>query len=239
MYLAICDDQAEELVTVTTLLNQWQRERKTSLRYQVFRNAAEMLDAAEKERFSLYLLDVMMPGMNGLAAAREIRQFDDFAEIVFLTSSPGFAYESYSVHALDYLLKPVRPEILFPILDRLSLQERKPQDGLSLKSGTTWIRLLFSQLEYVEVMSKHLYFNLIDGQQYDVKGSLKDYEALMLCRPEFIRVGRSYVVNILQIKTFSPTGISTFSGKQIPIPRRIYSQLQKDYMTQLFNQREI
>ena len=92
MYLAICDDQAEELATVITLLDQWQRDRNTSLRYQVFQNASKMLDAAENERFSLYLLDVMMPGMNGLAAAREIRQFDDFAEIVFLTSSPGFAY---------------------------------------------------------------------------------------------------------------------------------------------------
>ena len=238
MYLAICDDQKEELEILTGLLDQWKRERKVSLRYQFFQSAAEMLDAAENERFSLYLLDVMMPGMNGLTAAREIRRFDDAAEIVFLTASPGFAYESYRVHALDYVLKPVRAEVLFPILDRLSLQEQKPQDGLSIKNGTTWIRVLFSQLEYVEVMSKHLYFNLIDGQQYDVKGSLTDYETVLLSRPEFFRVGRSYVVNILQIQTFSPAGIRTFSGKQIPVPRRIYSQLQKDYITQLFNQRE-
>ena len=163
MYLAICDDQAEELATVTTLLDQWQRDRNTSLRYQVFQNASKMLDAAENERFSLYLLDVMMPGMNGLAAAREIRGFDDTAAIVFLTSSPEFAYESYGVHSLDYLLKPIRADMFFRILDRLYLQEQKPLDGLSLKSGSTWIRVRFSQLEYVEVMSKHLYFNLIVG----------------------------------------------------------------------------
>ena len=121
MYIAVCDDQADELEVLTSLLHVWQEEHKTPLRYKAFRNAAELLDAAEKERFTLYLLDVMMPGTNGLAAAREIRCFDDFADIVFLTSSPNFAYESYGVRALDYLLKPIRSEMLFPILNRLIL----------------------------------------------------------------------------------------------------------------------
>ena len=76
MYIAVCDDQAEELEALTNLLHIWQEEHKTALRYKTFRSAAQLLDAAEKERFTLYLLDVMMPGMNGLAAAREIRGFD-------------------------------------------------------------------------------------------------------------------------------------------------------------------
>lgn len=238
MYIAVCDDQAEELEALTNLLHIWQEEHKTTLRYKTFRNATELLDAAEKERFTLYLLDVMMPGTNGLAAAREIRGFDNAADIVFLTSSPGFAYESYGVHALDYLLKPIRAEMLFPILDQLSLREQRPQDGLTLKCGTMLIRVPFSQLVYVEVINKHLYFNLTDGQLREVAGSLRDYEGLLLARPEFMRIGRSYIVNIMQIQELSPAGISTFSGKNIPIPRRLYPQLQKDYMKLLFNQRE-
>ena len=133
MYIAVCDDQIEELEVLTNLLHVWQEEHKTTLRYQAFRNATELLDAAGKERFTLYLLDVMMPGTSGMEAAREIRGFDDVAEIVFLTSSPGFAYESYGVRALDYLLKPIRAEMLFPILDRLFLREQQPREGLTLK----------------------------------------------------------------------------------------------------------
>ncbi len=238
MYIAVCDDQSEELGCVVDLLRLWQDEHKNVLHFKTFRNAAELLDAAEKERFTLYLLDVMMPGTNGIAAAQEIRAFDDTADIVFLTSSPGFAYESYSVHALDYLLKPIRAEMLFPLLDKLVLREQKPQDGLTLKCGPTLVRVPFSQLAYVEVISKHLYFNLTDGQQYEVAGSLKDYETLLLNQPEFLRIGRSYVVNTLQIRELSPAGILTFSGRSIPIPRRLYPQLQKDYMKLLFQQRE-
>lgn len=238
MYIAICDDQAEEQKILTNLLNVWQKERGAVLRYQTFRNAAELLDTAERERFTLYLLDVMMPGTDGLAAAREIRGFDTAADIVFLTASPGFAYESYGVHALDYLLKPIRAEILFPILDRLLLREQKPQDGFTLKCGSTLTRVPFSQLVYVEVINKRLYFNLTDGRMNEAAGALKDYEDLLLTRSEFMRIGRSYVVNILQIRELSPAGITTFSGKHIPIPRRLYPQIQKDYMKLLFNQRE-
>lgn len=238
MYLAVCDDQAEELEVLVELLNRWQRERQAFFRFKTFRSAAELLASAQKERFTLYLLDVMMPGTDGLAAAREIREFDDAADIVFLTSSPGFAYESYGVRALDYLLKPIRAEILFPVLDRIFLREQKPQEGLTLKCGSSLVRVPFSQLTYVEVNGKHLYFNLTDGSVREVYGTLKEYEPLLLIRPEFMQVHRSYIVNMLQAAELSAAGIVTFSGKKLPVSRLLYPQLQKDYMKLLFARRE-
>ncbi|MGN1142124.1 MAG: LytR/AlgR family response regulator transcription factor [Oliverpabstia sp.] len=237
MYLAICDDQAEELELLTNLLNQWQEERKTVLPFKTYRSAAELLSAASTEPFTLYFLDVMMPGTDGMAAAREIRSFDDVADIVFLTSSPGFAYESYGVRAMDYLLKPVRAKMLFPILDRIFLREKKPQEGLTLKIGATLIRIPFFQLAYVEVIGKHLYFNLADGSVREIFGSLKDYEPLLLSRPEFMRTHRSYIVNMLQVSELSPAGVRTFQGKQLPVSRLLYPQLQKDYMQLMFAER--
>ena len=238
MYLALCDDQVEELELLTDLLVRWQSERHTTLRYKAFCSGTELLDAAKTEKFTLYLLDVMMPGIDGLEIAREIRLFDDVADIVFLTSSPGFAYESYSVQALNYLLKPVNTRLLFPLLDQLLLREQKPQEALTVKSGTTLVRIPFSQLAYVEVINKHLYFNLTDGLVREVVGSLKEYESLLLSRPEFMRIHRSYIVNMLQAEELSPTGLRTFSGRNLPVSRLLYPQLQKDYMKLLFDRRE-
>ena len=131
MYIAVCDDQTEELKDLTELLGAWETDRGTPVRMKSFRSAAALLDAARHERFTLYLLDIMMPGLNGMDAAREIRGFDKAADIIFLTSSPGFAYDSYSVQALEYLLKPIRAKTLYPILDRLELRERRPQEARS------------------------------------------------------------------------------------------------------------
>ena len=99
MYIAVCDDQIEELEKVMGLLQAWQTDRRAAVRLRSFRSAGELLDAAQRERFTLYLLDVLMPGVTGMEAAREIRSFDDAADIVFLTTSPGFAYESYGVRS--------------------------------------------------------------------------------------------------------------------------------------------
>ena len=238
MYIAVCDDQIEALKAVTNLLERWQTEHHVPLRFKTFHSAAELLDAAEKESFTLYLLDVMMPGTDGLSVAREIRTHTEAAEIVFLTSSPGFAYESYGVRALDYLLKPITARMLFPILDKLFLREQKPQEGLTVKCGATLVRIPFSQLSYVEVNGKHLYFNLTDGTVHEVYGTLHEYEPILLTRPEFMRPHRSYIVNMYQAAELSSAGILTFTGKNLPVSRLLYPQLQKDYMKLLFTEQE-
>lgn len=239
MYLAVCDDKKEELTAFDALLHVWESERQLPLRRKLFSGALELLDAARREGFTLYLLDVLMPGMDGMSAARDIRSFDAAADIVFLTSSPEFAYESYRVQALDYLLKPVDREQLFPLLDRLYLREQRPQDSLTLKTGTSIVRIPFSQLAFVEVISKRLYFNLTSGEVREVTGSLNDYEDLLLVRPEFMRVHRSYIVNMLQVSELSSGHLRTFSGKEIPVSRLLYPQLQKDYMKLLFEGGEV
>lgn len=238
MYIAVCDDQLEELNEILELLQLWQTENNTILRVRTFRSAVELVDAAQREHFTLYLLDVIMPGMDGLEAAREIRSFDTAADVVFLTSSPGFAYESYGVNALDYLLKPIRRNLLFPLLDRLMLREQRPQDGLTVKNGNSLFRIPFSQLTYVEINNRHLYFNLTNGQVREVPGRMRDYEKPLLARPEFTRIHRSYIINMFQIEELTPSSVRTFTGRLLPVSRLIYPQVQKEYMNLLFSEGE-
>lgn len=237
MYLAVCDDKKEDLDTVLSLLDRWQTERDAPLHRMVFQSAVELVECARQEKFTLYLLDVMMPGMDGLEAAREIRRFDETAEIVFLSTSPGFAYESYGVRALNYLLKPVEREKLFALLDQLCRREQAPQDALTLKTGTAIIRVPYAQISYAEVIGKHVYFHLVDGDVRDVPGSMKDFEPALLSRPEFMRIHRSYIVNMFQAEELSSAGLRTFRGENLPVSRLFYPQLQKDYMALLFEHR--
>lgn len=218
MYIAVCDDQIEELEKLTALLQAWQSDRRSDVRFQTFRSGGQLLDAARAERFTLYLLDVLMPGMTGMDAAREIRSFDAAADIIFLTTSPGFAYESYGVRAAEYLLKPINAKLLYPVLDKLYLRDQKPQDGLTVKSNGMLVRLPFSQLSYVEVNGKHLFFNMADGTVYEVAASMREYEGALLARPEFMRVHRSYIVNMLQAEKLSPPGSSPSAAITCPCP---------------------
>lgn len=234
MYIAVCDDDAAELSRIDSLLRSWETERRQPLRRRLFSNAAELLDAAQREKFTFYLLDIIMPGVNGMNAARELRGSGCEADIAFLTSSPEYAWESYRVQALDYLLKPVDRELLFSLLDRLSLREMCPQEALTLKISSSIFHIPFSQISFVEVMNKRLYFNLTDGSVREIAGVLKDYEDLLLSRLEFVRCHRSYIVNLFQAAEISSNHIRTLSGKVVPVSRSLYTQVQKGYIKLLF-----
>ena len=67
---------------------------------------------------------------------------------------------------------------------------------------------------------------------------LRQYEAQLLAREEFMRIHRSYIVNMLQVAAFAPTEVRTFSGKSLPVSRLLYPQLQKDYLALLFHGRK-
>ena len=124
------------------------------------------------------------------------------------------------------------------MLDKLYLRDQKPQDGLTVKSNGMLVRLPFSHLSYVEVNGKHLFFNMADGTVHEVAASMREYEGALLARPEFMRVHRSYIVNMLQAEKLSPAGVITFSGHNVPVSRLLYGQLQKDYLALLFSGRD-
>jgi DNA-binding LytR/AlgR family response regulator len=104
LHIAICDDNAIELSHISELLNRYRLERNAQLIYITYLNATELLSAMEKNLYDLLLLDILMPGFTGIEAAREIRTFDQIVKIIFLTSSPEFALDSYGVKAIDYIL---------------------------------------------------------------------------------------------------------------------------------------
>ena len=137
-----------------------------------------------------------------------------------------------------FFLRQQRRKLLFPILDRLYLRDQNPSEGLTVKCGATLIRIPFSQLTYVEVNGKHLYFNLTDGSVREVFGTLHEFEPMLLSRPEFMQTHRSYIVNMFQVAELSQSGVQTFSGRNLPVSRRIFPQLQKDYMKLMFSQGE-
>lgn len=234
MKIAICDDDSLELGRISSFIDEYRRERIVPLVYKSFKSAAELVSHAEKGDFSLILLDIMMPGFNGMEAAREIRTFDTGVKIVFLTSSPEFAVESYAVKAYDYILKPVSKDRLFSVLDAVSADEEMPLDGITVKTQKGMLRILFSKLAFVEIVNKKLYFHMADGNVHEVSSSLTAFEEKLLIRPEFVKVHRSYIVNMYHISMLGPKKLVTDSGKVIPISRMLYANVKEAYMKHLF-----
>lgn len=235
MRIAVCDDDRQELIRVLDRLASYQEQRQIDLRCQGFESATELLAAMDSEEYDLLLLDVLMPGLNGIQAAQEIRKKNESVKIVFLTSSPEFAVESYSVQASSYLLKPATQERLFPVLDRLVSALRKPAEALIIQTKGSVLRLPFDHLEAVEVIAKTLYFHMADGSTREVHRALADYEYILLARPEFYKVHRSYLVSFRWVTEIHTAELITTSGRHVPIARSTCQQVRAAYMEYLFH----
>lgn len=108
-----------------------------------------------KETFDLYLLDVIMPGLNGIELGVGIREFDQGGYIIYLTTSADFAVDSYRAKASDYLLKPLDKERLFRALE--SVMERLAQEGqafMTIKTREGLQRLPHWSIVYGELAGR-------------------------------------------------------------------------------------
>ncbi len=233
MKIAICDDDLQELDRISSFIDTYKRERKVPLAYKTFQSATELISHVSSGDYSILLLDILMPGINGMQAAHEIRAFDAGIKIVFLTSSPEFAVESYAVKAYDYILKPASKDKVFSMLDAVIAEEQIPMEGLTVKTQSGMARILFSRLAFVEIMSKKLYFHLADGV-LEVASSMAAFEEELLARSEFIKVHRSYIVNLWQVRELGPKELITNTGKTVPVSRLLYKKVREAYMKHLF-----
>ncbi len=238
MHIAVCDDNIDELSHISSLLEDYSRERDSSVTYEAFHSATELIETIRKRRFDLLLLDILMPSVTGLDAAKEIRQSDYEIPIIFLTSSREYAVESYRVSAEDYILKPARKDEIFPALDKQLKRFTREEAYLTLKTGSGIAKLPLSQIVYVEVINRTVQFVLANGEVREVYGYLTDYEGALLSDPHFYKPHRSYVVNLRQVTKLDKNGLSTKVGKTVPVARDAFSQAKAAYMKYLLSPSE-
>lgn len=231
MRIAICDEDEQELACLLGLVREYQLSGGKNIECRSFHNSTDFLCDLKGGEYDLILLDASMSGSGGVQAARELRELDGNVEIIFVSSSPEFAVESYSVGAYYYLLKPVDASSLFPLFDSVEsrLSARKEQ-GLVLKSRRGVVRIPFTRLEYVEVVNKTVSFHLTDGAVCEVTAALADFEEKLLGRPEFLKIHRSYLVNLNYIQAMGTNCVVTKNGHDIPVSRHRRNQVQDAYM---------
>ena len=165
IHIAICDDSKQERQILAALFKRYQELHATPLQIHIFQNGFSLLDAIDQgKRFDITILDILMPGENGIEIARNIRASGTDTEIIFLTSSPEYAVDSYEVKAQNYLLKPVTEEKFFASIDSI-LAELDEKDTASFIIYTTekqYSRIRVSSLVYGEVTHRTITLHLAD-----------------------------------------------------------------------------
>lgn len=185
--------------------------------------------------FDLMILDIIMPGMNGMELARELRECGDPGKIIFLTSSPEYAVDSYKVGAFYYLLKPINQEELFSLISKalLAIGDERGR-SIMLKSGARLTKVELRTLLYVESANHNVHFHVKGFDMVVCYGSLSEYESTFSADRRFVRCHKSFFVNMDYVKSVTNKEFILTDGQWIPISRNIYRQVKDAYFDYFF-----
>ncbi len=233
IHIAICDDSKQERQILAALFKRYQELHATPLQIHIFQNGFSLLDAIDQgKRFDITILDILMPGENGIEIARNIRASGTDTEIIFLTSSPEYAVDSYEVKAQNYLLKPVTEEKFFASIDSI-LAELDEKDTASFIIYTTekqYSRIRVSSLVYGEVTHRTITLHLADQTMISAIMPFTEFLDILKAYPDFIYPHRSYAVNMHYIQYVTKSDIILTDGQKIPLSRNNYTKISEQFL---------
>lgn len=192
--IAIVDDEVGFYELLTEMIQKIGKETGTEFAVTHFSNGLEFT-IKYNSNFDIVFMDIDMPKMNGLEAAKKLRQMDKNVVLIFITRLAQFAVNGYEVEALDYLIKPFN---YYEFSHRMKRAISKVNTnigeiiGIGTKEGIK--RIQVKEIRYIEVMAHKLNYHTTSGI-YQTRGTLSNQEEFFR-KYGFSRCNNSYLVNL-------------------------------------------
>ena len=162
-------------------------------------NAVQAMELLQRQHFDVALLDIHMPGADGLALARTLQTMAEAPALIFVTAHAEHAVEAFELEALDYLTKPVRLERLQQALQKVErlrqfsrgLDADLPQEMLVIQERGRTERVPLQQVIYFKAEQKYLTVRTA-ARSYILDGSLNDVEERY--KEHFFRIHRNALI---------------------------------------------
>jgi DNA-binding LytR/AlgR family response regulator len=221
---AVIDDEPNDIKPLKKLINEHPHLSLVKTYTDPLRALAAISGRAD---IDLLFLDIDMPGINGISLAEQIR--DKFTFLIFTTAHADYALQGYSVNADKFLLKPISPLDFLKAINNLrqgpesSTQVPDPNridDGLYVKlenKGKT-IRVARKEIRCIEPVKGQNYMKLmLMDEEHVFPSSLNHLEEVLMDDKRFMRVNRSYIINLTRIKGLEGNRVKLDNGYEVPI----------------------
>lgn len=231
MNIAIVDDDKNQCDFLSHEVNLWANKRELVTCVNTYPSAESFwFEFAENNDFDIVLLDIEMPGMNGMELAHKLRAENAMLQIIFVTGYSDYISEGYDVSALHYLMKPVSQDKLFEVLSRAANKCECSVKKLKVSFDRETKLIPISHIMYVEAQKQYVIIHSIDGT-YKMKCSLSDIDSQL--DEYFKKCQRSFIVNLSYVTIIKNDSLMLKNGESVPISRGMASII-KDEIIRLF-----
>lgn len=233
--IAICDNDLEDLETVSRGVKSWIQKKARDSQFEMFSSANQLQKKIEDgAHFDVYVLDIVMPRIDGIELGREIRERTSEAAIIYTTSEKEYALSAFGIHALRYIMKPVQEEELFSALDMAqALIQTRPRHILQLADENEIRKVNLDEVMYIENNVRTLLCTMSDGQVIRGNHYDRNFEQAVGAVNEldnFVRVHKSFYINMKYVSSLQPDSFLMDDGTEIYIASRRISQARASYM---------
>ena len=231
MRIVICDDNPIERNSLLDVTTDISNSEGYDTEFEVFENAKQMLFEVEDklELIDIMLLDINMPGINGMEAASKLRSNGYIGEIVFSTVSKNHMLGAFDVRAFNYIVKGETDsaKTVKIIKDVLEIASEKSKEYMLFTGIGEYRNIAINDIKYFEVRGKIItvYYGSKSFEFISTIGKLEN----LLFTKGFLRVHRSFLVSLQYIKTFTYEEKTLLDHTVISVGRKYYSGL-KDAM---------
>jgi len=236
MQIVICDDNREDLTKLEKLLLEY-NTYCPDIHFEIekFSDASILLDQIRKEKAAdIYILDIIMSKITGIDLGSQIRKNNKKSTIIYVTTSDDFAMDAYDIHAIRYLLKPIQKSNFFEALDyAISSMDIKEEAVFLVKTKEGLFSVAYSQIEYIENSARKLEIHLAGGEKITsifIRKSFDEEIKNLIKDRRFIRVHKSFLVNLKYVKRLTRKDVTMDSGINIPISRKSAIGVKKEYL---------
>ena len=184
----------------------------------------------------IVFLDIQMDGMNGIEAARALRQKTEDTVLIFITGVKEYVFDAFDVAAFHYLIKPIEENKFRAVYDRAVLEAGKKKQHsmgqLFVKTRNRNVTLEQSDILYIESRAKKVEIHTRNDivEAYAGIGELEKQ-----LTENFYRCHRGYLVNMAFISEYSSDSIVLNNGETIILTKEKYGEFVKVYMRYLKN----
>lgn len=240
IHIAVCDDDLSQCEHTKSLLKKFFEIRpEISVMISVYTSGEELLFSVEETGgFDLYILDIIMPQLNGIEAALQLRETDDLGQIIYLTSAPEYAVESYKTHAFHYLLKPIQEDMFFSVMEKiLFLIQQRKSNTITVKTADAVQNISLDQILYVELVGRCAYYHLTDSsviKSTTLRITFAEAVAPLLLDTRFILCGASFAINLHHVVAIDKQNIMFNNDIRIHPPKKSIPLVRTKWMNYWF-----
>ena len=232
LHVAICDDDKVLLENLSREVECWAREEQVVCSVELFTTGDAFLFAwEEKKNIEVLLLDIEMPGTDGIELAKKLRQKGERLSIIFVTGNPDFALEGYDLEAVSYLVKPVKRDRLCAALNRAVRQSGGRKAILVSIAAGEVEKVYVSDLCLLESRDHETILFMRDGRNIVCKEPLRQLEQELGGKSDaFFKPHRSYMINLGYVERMTRKDVQMEDRTVIPIARGKWEELNQAYM---------